>query len=280
MPDIYSLCKPEKPSHVIFDSPHSGIIYPADFNHNADDMDLRACEDHFVDELFETAPALGGMLLCANFPRTYIDLNRSIDDIDHELLNAPWQGEIYPTNRSLAGIGLIRRLIKQQTPLYNRPLSQAEIQNRIDQYYAPYYAQLEKLYQKTHTKFGKVLHINCHSMPAHAATIKTATRFTRGKTQADFVIGDRNGMTCSPQITRAIQKFIFDLGYSVTINDPFQGVELIHRFSCPREQKHALQIEINKALYMNEDTLQKYDGWNKLKGDIEKLITFIISIDF
>lgn len=281
MPDIFSLCKPQNAATapVIFDSPHSGTAYPADFNYSCDEKMLKACEDQMVDQLFASAPAQGCPLLLAHIPRSYIDLNRAIDDIDSKLLDKPWQGKARPTERSAAGIGLIRRLITQGKPVYNRALSQAEIQNRIDSYYIPYYAQLEKLYAESYAQFGSVLHINCHSMPAHTAIPSQPIGLNGQKPKAaDFVLGDLGGTSCNPALTRKIKNFLEDMGYAVTINDPFKGVELIQRFSDPGKGKYAIQLEINKALYMNENTFEKNNNFQTLQANIEKLIAFMAEL--
>ncbi len=280
MTEPISIYKPEKTTiPLILDSPHSGCDYPADFDFACDLETLRSAEDHFVDDLFADAPRYGASLLLARFPRSYIDVNRCDKDIDAELLERPWTEShhpIAPTNRSDAGIGLIRRLVRPGIPVYNRNLSSAEIIHRIEDYYRPYYNTLTDLIENAHYKFGQVFHINCHSMPASSAYPKRPVGLIGNKAKpSDFVLGDRNATTCDPAFTRALRDFIQGLGYTVTINDPFKGVELIKRYSSPMRGYHSLQIEINKALYMNEETMTKNDNYGRLKEDINKTMAFI-----
>lgn len=280
MPDVFRITRPQGTSlPLIFDSPHSGRDYPGDFDYVCSRPDLESAEDSFVDELFSAAPAHGAALLCALFPRSYIDVNRAEDDIDPGLLGERG-AEIYPhpinpSARSDAGIGLIRRLVKPGAPVYGRALTYAEIQKRIETYYRPYHDALQKLVDEAHYNFGQVWHVNCHSMPSASAKPRQPLPLNRGRSQTvDFVLGDRDGTTCAPEFTRAIRDYLRSLGYTVTVNDPFKGVELIARHSNPARGRHSLQIEINKALYMDESSGRKTPGFEKLKTDIEKLVKF------
>jgi N-formylglutamate amidohydrolase len=277
MKNVLSVCKPENPLPVIFDSPHSGKIYPPDFRYTCRFSDLEKCEDTYVDELFTRACDFGGTFLTALFPRSYIDTNRAIDDIDPQLLeDKPHTLDIAPTSRSDAGIGLIRRLVRPGIPVYNRALPAKEIQRRIDNYYIPYHDMLENLLENAHYNFGQVWHINCHSMPNSTATPRRPIGLMGTSAKpADFVIGDRDGTTCDPIFTRLLKKFLSDKGYAVTINDPFKGVELIQRTSDPARGRHAVQIEVNKSLYMNEETGEKNLNFIKVQSDITDLIAFI-----
>lgn len=265
---------------LVFDSPHSGKIYPEDFGHICTMEDLQRAEDMYVDELFSCVPAYGGSLLCAEFPRSYIDVNRTIDDIDPDLVDernwpAATMGRIVPTSRSDAGIGLIRRLVKPGMPLYNRKLGASEIHNRIHRYYIPYHKKLEELIESAHYNFGEVWHINCHSMPFSSARPHMPIGMNgHAPRHADFVLGDRDGTTADLHFTHALRDFLKSLGYAVTINDPFKGVELIKRYANPARGRHSVQIEINKALYMDEESCEKNKNFNTLKGDIEKLVSF------
>lgn len=279
MDDILEILRPNRPLPLIFDSPHSGNLYPRDFNFACDYKDLQSAEDKFVEDLFAHTPAIGGTFLHAKFPRSYIDVNRRYDDIEPELLGPdPWVGPFpaLPSARGHAGIGLIRRLVRPGLPVYNRLLTSAEILHRLEQYYRPYHETLESLIAEAHYNFGQVWHINCHSMPASSAYPRQAMAIAGDKVRpADFVLGDRDGTSCSVEFTRALKEFLKSLGYYVTVNDPFKGVELIEKFSSPAEGYHSLQIEINKSLYMNEDTGEKSKNYNKLKGDIEIMNQFI-----
>ncbi len=276
----YSITHPDKPIPpripLVFDSPHSGTHYPDDFHYACKFEDLQKAEDKYVDELFACAPEYGAALLLANFPRSYIDVNRRADDIDPVILAESWPfGNINPSSRSDAGIGLIRRLVRPGIPVYDQPLSVEDIAHRIEKYYRPYHAALEKLIQDAHYNFGHVWHVNCHSMPGASARPKQPVGLIgRLPREADFVLGDRDGTSCDLDFTHAMRDFLKGLGYTVTINDPFKGVELVHRYSAPSRGLHSLQIEINKSLYMNENTNKKTADFENLRLDIESLVAF------
>ena len=257
---VYKVARAEKLLPLIFDSPHSGREYPEDFNHACPIEALVRAEDNYVDELFGCVPAAGGTLLTALFPRAYIDVNRAVTDIDADMLREPWpHGELRPTRRSHAGTGLIRRTVRPGTPVYDRKLAVKEIRQRIEKYYEPYHNALKNLLDETHTTHGQVWHINCHSMPS---------------AQPDFCIGDRNGSSSSADFTHALHDFLKGLGYSVNINQPYKGVEILRRHGAPALGRHSVQIEISKALYWDETKLIKSLNYNALKDDIEKLVLF------
>lgn len=281
IPNILKLQSPGTPLPLIFDSPHSGQIYPADFRHACPRDVLEKSADKYVDDLFSAAPDHGACLLSALFPRAYLDVNRARDDIDPELLSAhdlenwpyPDCTPMNPSNRSYAGIGLIRRLVKPGEPVYDHNLSPIEIKSRIDTYYQPYHDVLEKIIEGAHYNYGAVWHINCHSMPTAGLTQGSLGRANPFSTP-DFVLGDRDGTTCDIDFTHAIRDFIKSLGYKVAINNPYKGVELVERYSNPATGRHSLQIEISRALYLNEDTYEKSKNYENLKSDITKLIAF------
>ena len=271
LPGIYRLHRPSNALPLILDSPHSGVVYPDDFDYACDFAALEKAEDKYVDELFANAPGYGAALLCAEFPRSYIDVNRCERDIDVDLLEDVWpEEELAPTPRSHAGIGLIRRLVRPGLPVYNRHLTAAEIRRRIEIFYRPYHDALEKLIEEAHYCHGHVWHLNCHSMPTQEGN---AFRTSIAK-PADFVLGDRDGTSCDIGFTHAMRDFLRGLGYKVAINDPYKGVELVRRYSSPATGRHSLQIEIARSLYLDEDTYRKSVNFNALKQDIEKLISF------
>ncbi len=278
---VISVDKPENPLPVVFDSPHSGTDYPEDFGYACDFETLEAAEDKYVDELFAHTPDYGITFLHAHFPRSYIDVNRAADDVDEQLLDDEWSGpfEINPSPRSHAGIGLIRRLVKPGIPVYDRALSSEEIVQRIEKYYRPYHNTLEELLKETHYNFGQVWHINCHSMPSASAYPKRSIGLIGNRPKpADFVLGDRDGTSCDRELTMELRAFIRKLGYSVSVNDPFKGVELVEQYSSPATGYHSLQLEINKSLYMSEKTGEKLSQFDEFKTHIEKISAF--SADF
>ena len=279
--NVFSIQKPAKETTsllpLIFDSPHSGSVYPDDFKFACDFKMLEAAEDKYVEDLFAHVPDHGVTFLQAHFPRSYIDPNRAVDDIDPDLLGEDWTGPfaINPTSRAHAGIGLLRRLVKPGIPVYDRALTSEEILQRIEKYYKPYHAALEKLLKDAHYNFGQVWHINCHSMPSSSAYPKRGIGLVGNKAKpVDFVLGDRDGTSCSHSFTLALRDFIKSLGYTVSVNDPFKGVELVKKYSSPASGYHSLQLEINKALYLNEITNKKSAGYAYLKTDIEKISQF------
>lgn len=267
---VLTLIEPKSRCPLVFDSPHSGTRYPADFHYACSFDILEKAEDKFVDDLFSSAPDYGAALLCAEFPRSYIDTNRCEKDIDPDLLDDLWPHEIATTARSHAGIGLIRRLVRPGMPVYNRQLTIPEIQHRIERYYRPYHDTLERVIEKTHYDFGAVWHINCHSMPSAENQTFRASPLK----SADFVLGDRDGTTCDIDFTHSIRDFLKGLGYKVAINDPYKGVELVRRYSAPATGRHSIQIEVSRKLYLDEKTYKKSLNYNILKRDIDKLVEF------
>jgi N-formylglutamate deformylase len=197
------------------------------------------------------------VLLAANFPRTYIDANRELDDIDPDILAEPWTTPLRPTEKSRLGHGLVWHLARRQ-PMYDRKLWVAEVENRIGTYYEPYHAALRQQIVDAHQRFGQVWHLNLHSMPSDSYEM---LEIASDKPLADFVLGDRDGATCDPALLDVIEAVIQERGYSVTRNDPFKGVALIERIGRPAEHRHSLQIEVNRKLYMDERTYEKSAGF-------------------
>ena len=218
---------------------------------------LRQTEDFAVDRLIAGAAEAGAAILKAEFPRSYIDLNRA-GDIDPAVLAEPWPGPLAPGDRTLLGLGLVRRLCKSGVPLYREPLAAAEIQRRIELFYRPYHTALEKALAKRHALFGECYLLDAHSMPD--------LRDERGHpARPDFVLGDRQGTSCDPAFTRCVRNLLQDMGFSVALNEPYKGVEIVRRHGHPRAGRHALQLEINRRLYMNEETSTLHEGFQRLQ---------------
>jgi N-formylglutamate amidohydrolase len=260
------------PVPLVLDSPHSGFDYPEDFRAAVATELLRQSEDSFVDELYAAGPALGATLISANFPRSYIDPNRSLLDLDASLLEAPWPGPAIPSRKTELGIGLIWRVLDSGEPIYGRKLSVDEVKQRIVRFHQPYQRAVKDALDAAHDHFGAVWHINCHSMPALSGRISEEGP---GKPRADFVLGDRDGSTCEPQFTALVAKTLRDMGYEVKINDPYKGVELVRAFSDPAAHRHSLQIEVNRRLYMDEHTRLKAPGFDKLRADIGLMLKVV-----
>ncbi len=255
------------PVPVVFDSPHSGTSYPDDFRPIAPMGVLRMAEDTYVEELYGAAPRFGATLIEARFPRSYIDPNRSLEDLDPGLIDGAWPGPVTPGEKTRLGLGLIWRLAQPGMPIYDRKLSVAEVQDRIERCYRPYHVTVNAVLGDLHGRFGAVWHVNCHSMKP----VGNAMSPDSGKARADFVLGDRDGTTCEGEFTTFVARILEGQGYAVAINDPYKGVELVRRYGRPAENRHSLQIEINRRLYMHQDTLAKSDGFERLRGHLTEL---------
>ena len=273
IPGVYQVFRPDGAEiPLVIDSPHSGRIYPADFRYACPSGVLERAEDNHVDTLLDGVTGRGATLLCALFPRTYIDVNRAAYDIDTDLLAENWPGPLMPSSRSHAGIGLIRRLVKPGVPVYDRRLSVAEVQNRLDRYYHPYHAALKTIQDDLHYRFGAMWHINAHSMPS-AAALSTGPHNLH-YLQPDFVLGDRDGTSCDLDFTHSLRDCLNAMGYRVAINNPYKGVEIVRRSARPSAGRHSIQMEISKALYWNETLNEKNSNFNALKADLDTLIAF------
>ncbi len=251
---------------IVFDSPHSGTIWPADFVPSAARADVLTMWDAFVDELFAGSPGFGATLVAAQFPRGYIDANRAADDIDQELLDAPWPGEVRSTDYTRRGMGLIRRFALPGVPMYGRKLSVVEVRRRLDHYYKPYRRALREQLDAAWRRHGAVWHFNCHSMKSRG----NAMNRDRDQPRPDFVISDRDGTTAPSATTAWVARFFSDLGYSVKINDPYRGGDIVIANGSPAEHRASIQIEINRALYMNEATFEKHDGFAALARHLDQ----------
>lgn len=274
IPGVFDLWLPEPTAApVVFDSPHSGAVYPPDFETIAPVDRLRRAEDMYVDALFGSAPAQGLALLAAGFPRCYIDPNRAPEDIDQRLLDTRWPGEIRATEKSRLGHGLIWRLCPPDVPIYSGKLTVGAVRRRIEGYYRPYHRALEYALGRLRERFGVAYHVNCHSMPAVSAPLVAGGDGARRR--ADFVLGDRDGATCAPGFTALVRDTLEAMGYTVAINDPYKGVELVRAHSDPAAGRHSIQVEINRALYMDEDSFEKTGNYEVLKADLDALIAAI-----
>lgn len=253
---------------LVLDSPHSGECYPEDFDHAPPRAVVRRAEDTHVARLYARATRHGATLLEALFPRAYIDANRSLQDIDGELLADGWPVPLAPSRKTTQGIGLVWRLARDGSPMYARKLARAEIEARIARCWRPYHAALDALMDAAVARWGCAWHVDCHSMPA----VGDANADDPGRERADFVLGDREGTSCAPQFTRLVAATLRGFGYSVAINDPYKGVEIVRRHGRPDAGRHSLQIEVKRTLYMNETTLERNAGYARLEADLDRLV--------
>jgi N-formylglutamate amidohydrolase len=177
------------------------------------------------------------------------------------LLAGVWPAPLQPSARTLLGLGLVRRLCKSGVPVYRRPLAIAEVQKRIDEFYRPYHEALQKAVARRMEQFGVCYLIDCHSMPGQGSEYFASSR-------PDMVLGDRQGESSDPAFTGRVRNLLQDMGYSVALNDPYKGMEIVRRYGNPQAGQHALQLEINRKLYMNEITLEKHAGFARLQKDL------------
>ena len=266
---------------LVLDSPHSGTVYPDDFGSVLPLPVLRAAEDTHVEKLYGFAPELGIGWVEAHFPRIYLDANRDTTEIDVDMFDGAWPDAVTEDPVTLQkvklGKGLIWRFTDEGVPIYDRPLSVAEIQQRIGQCWTPYHAAVAREIDLAHARHGYSIHINCHSMPAVSASHAT---LHPGLVHADFVIGDRDGTTSSVALSQQVVQFLRDRGYDVEYNHPYKGVELVRRYGNPAENRHSIQIEVNRKIYMDESTLEIVQpGFDRLKADLRALIEQLLTTD-
>ncbi len=253
---------------IVIDSPHSGRHYPADFGHAAPFELLRRGEDLFIAQLYANAPSLGATFVAANFPRIYIDPNRVLEDIDEALLDAPWPGVVAAGPKTQLGVGLIWRRLGD-VPVYDRKLSVAEVQARIEGCYKPYHAALDAAIAGAYQRHGAVWHFNVHSMPDDSY----ARLGLPDQPLADFVLGDLDGSTAGPEVMDLIEHTLRSSGYSVARNDPFKGVQIIARNGRPAERRHSLQIEIKRSCYADVQRHEPNEHFRRAQHAVEAMLT-------
>ncbi|MBL0420126.1 N-formylglutamate amidohydrolase [Ramlibacter sp. AW1] len=258
-----------EPVALVCDSPHSGTHYPEDFGHVVPMPLLRRGEDTHVDALWQAAPDVGATLLAARFPRTYIDVNRTLEDLDPELLDGPWDAPLAPGEKTRLGYGLIWRNVAAGVPIYDRPLAPERVRRRIQQCYLPYHAALSKAIESSAQRFGGVWHLNLHSMPDDAYR---RLGIASPHPLADFVLGDRDGTTCERTFVDLVEYELRSLGYTVARNDPYKGVQLIAHIGQPARNRHSLQVEIRRPVYMDEGTRERHAGFDRLQRDLSQLL--------
>ncbi len=256
---------------ILFDSPHSGRHYPSDWETNLSLAELRRGEDALVDELIGAAPKLGIALLAAQYPRCYIDVNRDIDDIDQELLAEAWPGPgpLRPTEKSGKGLGLIRRYVVPGKVIVEKPLSIAEVRARIDRIYVPYHRALAEHNAALRERFGFIWHIDWHSMKSRGNAM---TPDGEGALRPDMVVGDLDGTSADPRFVELVVGHLRGLGYRATVNDPYKGATIVRKYGQPSRGSSVIQIEMNRALYLDEATVEPTPGFAKLKASLESLM--------
>ena len=258
---------------LVFNSPHSGRVYPKAFlaASKLDPMTLRRSEDAYVEELFGFVANLGAPLLYAHFPRAYLDVNREPYELDPALIR---DGLPHYANtqsvRVVGGLGTIARIVSESDEIYREPLSLIAALERINRLYTPYHATLRSLLAEAKQAFGLAVLIDCHSMPSHPMT-------DTGTGRPDFVLGDRYGTSCNGELTRAAAEQLKAQGYVVALNKPYAGGYITEHYGRPHASQHVLQVEINRALYMNETTFAKAPGFERLRQNLECMVKALIA---
>ena len=261
----------EQPGHqsvpLVISSPHSGLDYPADFVKNSalSERRLRSSEDCFVDEIFRYAPKVGAPLLKALFPRVFVDVNRGPFELDPTMFHSGLPNYVTTKNqRIFAGLGTVAKVVSNGEEVYKNKLDFGEVKKRIETCYNPYHIELKRLIDKTRDIFGFCILIDCHSMPSNAAKSTIPKSF--GKKGTDIIIGDCHGSSCHPSIMNAALENLTQAGFSVKRNNPYAGGFITQHYGKPYESVHAIQIEINRSLYMDEKELKRLDGIEILTG--------------
>jgi N-formylglutamate amidohydrolase len=252
---------------VLFNSPHSGSTYPETFLRQSqlDIGTLRRSEDSFVDELFAGVVAQGYPLMHAHFPRCFVDVNREPYELDPRM----FEGRLpsFANTRSMrvaGGLGTIARVVGDAQEIYGRRIPVDDALTRIESLYKPYHRALRRLFSRLHRDFGAAVLIDCHSMPSTAGQRDERPR-------PEFVIGDRYGTSCTGVVTEVVEQTLRELGYTVSRNKPYAGGFITEHYGNPAAGLHAIQLEINRALYMDERRHGRTSGFGRLTADLEVL---------
>jgi N-formylglutamate deformylase len=256
------------PAPLLVDVSRSGREYPPQYRTPLPFTTVHDNVSMYLEDLYAATPSLGGTLLYCCFPNTWIDVNRSELDMDPALVDGQWPVPLKPTARTLEGLGLIKTRSRYGEPFQERKLTVAEIEERLDLYYRPYHAELKRIVNALHGRFGVLRQISCHCMSAVGAP----THPDAGKPRADFCVSDLHGKTASREAMELVVETLKSYGYSVSVNDPYVGNELIARHGNPALGIDSIQVEINKKLFIDTKTFRKTPGYAKLKADLSRLL--------
>ena len=262
---------------VIFASPHSGRNYLPEFLQQSrlDEHALRQSEDGYVDLIFDNAPRFGAPLLKALFPRAYVDVNRNKNELDPRMfVDAIPEKADLRSNRVLAGLGVIPRIVADGHDIYGRKLRINEAEMRLRTCYTPYHNALKQLIDRSLDEFGCAVLIDCHSMPSVGGA-----PLTPGDRAIDFVLGDRFGTSCASSLTSLVERSLTKAGYRVSRNAPYAGGYVASQYGNPVQGVHVLQIEINRALYLNEEKFARSNGFEPLRQKMQDLMARLTQID-
>ncbi|MEM7489257.1 MAG: N-formylglutamate amidohydrolase [Pseudomonadota bacterium] len=270
----YRLIRPDPPTTcVVVASPHSGRAYDWDFLSSSvlDAERIRSSEDAYVDDLLQDVPALGAPLLAAEMPRAYLDLNRAEGELDPAVVHGVPRGANNP--RISSGLGVIPRVVAQGRAIYRGKITRGEAQDRIETVWRPYHAKLDALLAEAQDRFGRAILIDCHSMPHEA--IEGAG--PKGHTP-EIVLGDRFGASAAADISDRIEAIFSGLGFRVARNVPFAGAYVTQAYGQPERGRHAIQIEIDRALYLDEVTVEKSPQFDTVRGLLTEAMAHICEL--
>ncbi|MBT5941447.1 MAG: N-formylglutamate amidohydrolase [Rhodospirillaceae bacterium] len=269
---------PEQLIPFVFASPHSGTHYSDSFidASRLDPIALRGSEDSFVDDLYSEVPNCGAPLLKALFPRAFVDPNREAYELDPKMFEDRLPRYVNTSSpRVFAGLGTIPRVVTNGDEIYDNKITFAEGKKRIEIYYFPYHAALQRLIDETKKLFGKCFLIDCHSMPSIGGPMDN----DKGNQRVDVVLGNKFGEACSPGLINFVEEYFKALGMIVRRNQPYAGGYTTRHYGSPENSVHALQIEINRALYMNEKSITRNAGYEGLKTKISNLLMALAEAD-
>jgi len=261
---------------IVLNSPHSGRDYPFEFLQSSrlGNLSIRKSEDFMVDHLVKGGVSQGLPLLRANFPRAYLDVNREPFELDPIMFEEKLPPHANTNSiRVASGLGTIAKIVAEGETIYNRCLTVQEGLDRIETLYMPYHAALRERLAKTHVEFGCSLLIDCHSMPSRQ-------HIGFANNQADFVLGDRFGSSCHPVISSTAKIILSEMGYSVDVNRPYAGGFITEHYGRPENGLHALQIEINRAIYMDETRILPASNLDNLTNDLTELFAQLMTLDW
>lgn len=271
----YEVLHPDRNrSCVVFASPHSGRDYPWSFLRTSvlDDHAIRSSEDAFVDQLFDTAPEYGAVFIKAGAPRAYVDLNRSSDELDPALIQGVRRQGHNP--RIASGLGVIPRVVAGGRAIYRGKMSREDADRRIADYWQPYHDMLQRLLDDAHRRHGQAVLVDCHSMP-HEAMDGVARG---GMRRPDVVLGDRFGAAASGDVVDRIEAAFMDAGFVVTRNTPFAGAYITQAYGHPSKGQHAVQVEIDRSLYMNEALIRPNGDFEAVQAALTRVVAEVAQI--
>ncbi|MHA6265867.1 N-formylglutamate amidohydrolase [Aliiroseovarius sp. CAU 1755] len=265
----YALTLPKiRDTSVVFASPHSGRRYPLAFVKGSllDERTIRSSEDAFVDQLYAAAPDHGAPLLAATTPRAYVDLNRGAEELDPAVINGLRRVDHNP--RVASGLGVIPRVVAGGRAIYRGKMSLGDAQTRLADHWRPYHAALQSLLQDSTDAFGEAILIDCHSMPHEAVT-----SLSKGWAQSpEVVLGDRFGASASSEVVSHVEEAFKRAGFRTSRNTPFAGAYMAQHYGRPSRNQHVVQVEIDRALYMNERLIRPNRDFHEIQQRLAMVI--------